>query len=188
MNIIPGHLAMVQTSDDRPYAEGVRFLSRIIHETLALSFFYQRLAWQMNNGIHHGVDYDQARFCHLACFHTMVINIAKLIEKDSKTWNFRQLHREWSRYEHDVINQDEVLSAIKNLRENLAWIEEYRHHKAAHQTKDDRTSILTALPQDIQSLGNVVRMMDMFVDGKIPYTLHLTESGEEIDLREKLGV
>lgn len=188
MGVIPGHLAMVQRSDDRPYAEGVHFLARIIQETLALYFFYLRLANQLKEDDLRGVEYTQAWYCYVACFQTMVINITKLIEEDRSTWNFRQIFREWSRYEHDVMKKKEVSSAIATLQEELSWIEDYRHRKAAHQTKDDQTTILTALPHELKSLRDILGMMDKFVDGNIPYTLHLHESGEEIDLRKELSL
>ena len=188
MGVIPGHLAMVHRSDDRPYAEGVHFLARIIQETLTLYFFYRRLANQMKVNDLQGIELTQAWYCYVACFQTMVVNIAKLIEEDRNTWNFRQLYREWSRYEHDVQKQDEVSKSIDNLQDGLSWIEEYRHQKAAHQTKNDQTTMLTAMPQELTSLPDLVGMLDMFVEGKIPYTLHLHESGEKIDLRKEIQV
>jgi hypothetical protein len=140
----------------------------------------------MAEGDLHGIDDEQARVCQVACFDTIVVNTAKLIEKRSDSWNFYQLYKEWRRYMPDETKGKKALGAIDDLRAKLDWLEHYRHTKAAHQTKDDKVTTFTVLPPDIDFLSDVVRVMDMFVDGKIPYALYLGESGQQLDLRKEL--
>jgi len=188
MTIIPGQLAMVHRSDSRRYADGVHFLARIIREILILTLLYRRSLAQMKSGALHGLDYEQTRFASIAYFDTIVINIAKLIESRRDSWNFDQLYREWRRYEPDEDRQKKVLAAVASLRDKLHWLKDYRDENAAHQSKDKEITTLHALPSDIPSVADVVALMDMFVDGGIPYFLYLHESGDQVDLRSELGL
>lgn len=186
--IIPGHLALVARSDPKPYEEGVYFLAQTITQTLSLAFFYYRLTRQLTNGSLSGVDYAQARYSHIACHNMIAINMNKLIEKRKDSWNFHQLYKEWCRFIHDVNEQQVVLGAINDLRVKLSSISDYRRGKIAHQSKNDEIGIATALPREIKYLDDIVRIMDMFIDGQIPYSLYLHESSEKLDLRSELNL
>lgn len=186
--MVPGSLALVHHSDNREYSVGVYFLAKIIKETLIFAYFFKRMTIQLTRENYSGVDYEQTRYCQVACFTSIVVNIAKLIEDKKDTWNYEQLFKVWSRYETDGAKKSIVSDSIKELKSHLKWIKQYRHTKIAHQTKDDEISILHFHPNDINFLCDVVAVMDMFVDGAIPYKLYLHESGEELDLRKELNL
>ena len=186
--VIPGQLAIVDRSDDRPYAQGLHFLARIMRETLGHVFFYRRLTKQLKGGSLQGLDYEQARFSHIATFDAIVVNVTKCIEQRGDTWNLDQLFKEWRKYEHEEAKGKEVLAAIERLRVKFEWLEQFRHRRAAHQTKDDEVTMLTSLPDDIRGIAELVEVLDMFVEGQIPYPLYLHESSMELDLRKELGL
>jgi len=188
MGIIDGRLAMVHRSDNRPYAEGLHFLARIVQETMCLAYFYRRLEGQLAGGTLHGVECEQARWSQIACFKAIVVNVAKLLEDRKDTWNLVQLHKEWSKYVPDRKVHHQTMTAIHTLRKKLAWVQGRRHEREAHQTKADQLTLLTALPPSMDFVKEVAEVMDLFVEGKIPYQLYLHESGEEIDLRAQFGI
>jgi hypothetical protein len=188
VGVISGSLAMVHRTDHRPYAEGLHFLARTVQHTLCLAYFYRRLANQIAEGILRGIDHEQARFSQIACFTAIVVDVAKLLEDRKDSWNLVQLHKEWRKYVPDPTKREELMAAIDDLAARLAWVQGRRHNKEAHQTKADELTTFTALPPTMDSVSDVVRVLDMFVDGTIPYRLHLHDSGEDIDLRAEFAL
>ncbi|MCI0563408.1 MAG: hypothetical protein MN733_33450 [Nitrososphaera sp.] len=188
MPIIPGPHAKVIRPNPNRYQEGVYFLARTVEQILSLAFFYHRLTDQLTSGSLSGIEYEQARYSHIACHSMLVVELHKLVDNNKDAWSFDQLFKEWKRYEHDQEKQSIVLAAIADLKVKLAALTGYRHEKLAHQSKKIQMTQLTALPSKIKHLQEIVEVMDMFVAGPIPYTLYLHDTLEQLDLRDLMDL
>jgi hypothetical protein len=188
MTILPASEAHFVRSSPSRYQEGVYFLAQIVERCLANAFFYHRLEDQIASGRLHGVKYEQARYSSIAIHDSIVADFHKLAEKRKDTWNLWQLHKEWSKYQNDTSLQKKVISLIMDLELRFKSLSTYRHDQIAHQSKSLKMTQLTALPRRIIHLDKIVQVVDLFVDGEIPYSLYLHESGEEIDLRKGLNI
>jgi hypothetical protein len=135
-----------------------------------------------------GVDSEQERYAQIATFTTIVINVAKLLENKSTTWNLLQLCKEWTRYAPSKHAIKDAQATIAAVQAKLAWLVELRHSNEAHQTKTNPLTLLTVPPLKIDFMPDLVRAVDVFADGPIPYTLHLHESGQNLDLRAEFGL
>jgi hypothetical protein len=118
----------------------------------------------------------------------LVIELNKLIERRRDSWNFEQLEKEWRRLVPDAKRWAQVLDAVSRLKAELRWVSRYRGENVAHQSKADKETIFTALPDEAPSLAKVVELMDMFVEGAIPYKVYLHDTQAELDLRIELGL
>jgi hypothetical protein len=188
MPLISGKSALFVRANPSLYQEAVYFLGRLVERTLALSFFYHMLIDQMNSGTLQGVEYELARYSHIAIHDLIVSNMHKLIEQKRNTWNLQQLFKEWSKYQKDPQLQQEAKNEIDDLKKILERLTEYRHDHIAHQSKKVKMTMLTVLPDRIEYLSDIVRVMDLFVDGEIRYSLYLHESEERIDLRKHFEI
>ena len=188
MAIIPAREAHLTRSNPTRYQEGVFFLARLVKECLSYAFFYHRLIDQMRSGDLQGVEYEQARFSSFAIHDSIIVIFHKLVEGRRDSWNLRQLHKEWCKYQQDKTAQQSVLDLIKALEQKLQPLVDYRHDKVAHESKSVKMTMLTSLPDRIGHLESIVTVVDQFVDGDISYSLYLHESGEEINLRNALDI
>jgi lysyl-tRNA synthetase class I len=188
VSIIKGKSAFIVRSSPTKYQEAIYFMARTVQDILTNAFFYHRLNDQMSSGEIKGVDFAQARFSSYAIFDSISVDISKLLEKKKNSWNFGQLFKEWTKYENDTDEENEVKAAISLLETTFRWLIDFRHDKVAHQSKKIEMTMLTALPQRIKNLKEVVETLDLFVDGEIPYRLHLLENGDDIDLRAGMGL
>ncbi len=188
MSIILGPDAKVIGADPNRYQEGVYFLARTIERILSLAFFYHRLTDQLTSGCLSGIEYEQARYSHIACHSMIVVDLDKLVDQKKAAWSFDQLFKEWKRYEHNQEKQSTVHAAIADLEGKLAASTDYRNEKVAHQSKKIQMTEWNALPRKIKHLQEIVEVMDMFVASPIPYTLYLHDTSEELDLRDLTGL
>jgi len=181
-------MAHAITSNPSPYEEGVYFLTTTVHEVLTLSFFYQRLANELASGALSGIPYEQAWYAHVAMFDLIAVDLSRLIENRGDSWNFDQLFKLWVRLVNDSSRQRATRQAINGRATRFDWLAHYRKNKVAHRSKKIPSNQLTALPQNVDGLDEVARVMDMFVEGQIPYILHFHASSQQINLRVELGI
>jgi hypothetical protein len=188
MAIASGKSVFLVRSSPTKYQKALYFVARTVRSALINAFFYHRVDDQLGSGKLNGVDYEQARFSSYALFDAVAVDISKLLEKRKDAWNLQQLASEWKKHEKDPNKHREVTKRRGELESNYEWLSKYRHEKVAHQGKRIEMTMLTALPPRIRGLDKVVEILDLFVDGEVPYTLYLHENGVEINLRAVPGL
>jgi hypothetical protein len=134
------------------------------------------------------MEHEKAYYSFMACHTVIVAEIHKLLDKRQDSWSFDQLFQEWKLLEHDVSRHAAVSASIRSLQKTLSFQSDYRNTRLAHQSKGVRPTDLTALPEKIDHLQEVLDVMDEFVSSPIPYSLFMHDLGEELDLRSLLGL
>jgi hypothetical protein len=179
-----GEYAYVQGTGESMYDHGMIYLSIMIHELLTAYYYSQQNDLRMlpEEVYENKWQNQEPRFIGKAIDIFIEVTLSKLIERKNNTWNFHQLLQE-----AQLLNWDDILElkqTILDFRNNILFIKNNRDERYAHTSKDNRPNVLSTMAGDYRKfIIQAMSILDMFVDGVIPYTIIGKES-TEIDLRE----
>jgi len=71
----------------------------------------------------------------VALYDAAVITLHEIVDTPNDTWNLKQLHKEWKRFEHDRAKQQRVLDEVEAIYKKLHLISVDRHTRKAHKSK-----------------------------------------------------
>lgn len=168
---------------DSGYDRGLYYLSRMVHELLSAYYYSQQNQIRFIPEAKHESHWqnEEPRFIKKVIDIFIEVTLAKFIEKKKDSWNLHQLSKEakklnWPDYQ-------EIEGKISDFEQNLKSIKNNRNERYAHTAKKNRPTHLHFMIGGYKdTIVNAMRILDMFVDGEIPYKLHMGKLGE-IDLR-----
>ena len=178
-----GKFASVQGTGESSFDQGLYYLSIMIHELLTAYYYSQQNGLRM---LPEDVDENkwqnqEPRFIGKAIDIFVEVTLSKLIECNRKTWNFHQLLKEAK--ELNWTDIEILVLAISDFLKKISFIKDNRDEQYAHTSKDNQPHTLHTLVGGYREfIFQAMSILDMFVEGIIPYTIIGKES-MKIDLR-----